>query len=229
MLIAVLEDDPTQAEFLSFWLRNAHYDVELFAAGADLLAQLGRQPFDLFVVDWILPDTSGDQVITDIRERLGWDVPILVATSRDGEDEIVEGLSVGADDYLCKPIKPKEFIARIETLLRRFKPGDSPLSIQYAIFELNRQYQQVRREGQLIDLTQKEFDLAWYLFSNPGRLFSRMHLLHKIWGRDATDMDTRTLDTHVSRLRRKLLLDADACCEIRSVYGYGYRLQLAPS
>ena len=229
MLIAILEDDSTQAEFLSFWLKNSRYDVELFATGVDLLAQLGRQPFDLFVVDWILPDTSGDQVITDIRERLGWDIPILVATSRDGEDEIVEGLSVGADDYLCKPIKPREFIARVETLLRRFKPGDSPSSIEYAIYELNHQYQQVRREGQLIDLTQKEFDLAWYLFSNPGRLFSRTHLLHKIWGRDATDMDTRTLDTHVSRLRRKLLLESGACCEIRSVYGYGYRLQLAPS
>jgi two-component system, OmpR family, response regulator RegX3 len=148
---------------------------------------------------------------------------VLVATVRNREEDIVAGLGAGADDYLSKPVKQREFIARIETLARRLKPRRQPV-LQIGVYELDSEQQRVRIDGNAVEFTQKEFDLAWYLFSNPGKLFSRNHLLDKIWGVSA-DVDTRTVDTHVSRLRRKLALNEANGWKLESIYGYGYRME----
>ena len=192
-----------------------------------MLAALGSGHYDLFVVDWMLPDMQGDELIAGIRERLGWDTPILVATIRDRETDIVAGLQAGADDYLAKPVKQLEFTARIDALGRRLKPRHQPV-LKAGIYELDAEQQQARVGGSLVTLTQKELDLAWYLFNNPGKLFSRNHLLDRIWGVDA-DIDTRTVDTHASRLRRKLALKEINGFKLESIYGYGYRLQVVDS
>lgn len=223
MLIAIAEDDIDQSDVLALWLEQAGHQAESFADGETTLAGLARQHFDLIIVDWMLPDMQGDALIGRIRERLGWDTPVLVATVRGREEDIVAGLGAGADDYLVKPLKHLEFIARIEALARRLKPRRQPV-LHAGIYELDAEQQRARVNGREVDLTQKELDLAWYFFSNPGKLFSRNHLLDKIWGVEA-DIDTRTVDTHVSRLRRKLRLSTDHGWKLESIYGYGYRME----
>ena len=223
MQIAIAEDDIDQSEVLALWLEDAGHQAEGFADGEATLAALARQHFDLIVVDWMLPDMQGDALIARIRERLGWDTPVLVATVRGREEDIVAGLSAGADDYLVKPVKHLEFIARVEALARRLKPRQQPV-LQVGVYAFDAEQQRARVDGKEVALTQKELDLAWYLFSNPGKLFSRNHLLDKIWGVDA-DIDTRTVDTHVSRLRRKLRLSPERGWKLESIYGYGYRME----
>ncbi|MGY6631117.1 MAG: response regulator transcription factor [Wenzhouxiangella sp.] len=224
MQIAIAEDDSDQSDVLALWLSSAGHEPVCFADGQSLLDVLGSQHYDLFVIDWMLPDMQGDALIAGIRERLGWDTPVLVATIRDRETDIVTGLRAGADDYLAKPIKQHEFTARIEALGRRLKPRHQPV-LRAGIYELDSEQQQARVDGRSVALTQKELDLAWYLFTHPGKLFSRNHLLDRIWGVDA-DIDTRTVDTHASRLRRKLGLSEQNGWKLESIYGYGYRLQM---
>lgn len=223
MRIALVEDDIDQSEVLSFWLNEAEHDTSEFFNGASLLDAMGKQYFDLYIVDWILPDMNGGEVIRQIRAQVGWNTPVLVTTVLNKEQDIVEGLSSGADDYLCKPVKQGEFIARIEALTRRLRARAQPV-LRVGSYELDSEQQRVRVHGTKIELTQKEFDLAWYLISNPGTLFSRNQLLDKIWGVSA-DVDTRTVDTHVSRLRRKLSLNESNGWKLESIYGYGYRLE----
>jgi two-component system response regulator RegX3 len=222
MLIAIVEDDPDQSAALAFWLAEEGHETAEFSTGEALIDALGKRYFDLYVVDWILPDMHGDEVIRQIRLRIGWDTPILVATSRNREEEIVAGLGAGADDYLSKPVRQLEFIARVGALGRRLKPRIQAV-LQIGRYEFDTEQQRVRIDGSPVEFTQKEFDLAWYLFSNPGKLFSRNHLLDKIWGVTA-DVDTRTVDTHVSRLRRKLMLNEANGWKLESIYGYGYRM-----
>jgi DNA-binding response OmpR family regulator len=142
---------------------------------------------------------------------------------RDAEEEIVAGLRVGADDYLVKPLKSLELLARIETVARRVKARRQTV-LHAGDYEIDTERRQARLAGNPVEMTQKELDLAYYLFANPGKLFSRNHLLDKIWGINAA-IDTRTVDTHVSRLRRKLKLNGEHGWQLVPVYGYGYRLE----
>jgi two-component system, OmpR family, response regulator RegX3 len=227
MLIALVEDDPDQVDVLDLWLEDASHSVKCFADGTSLIQALKQQSFDLLIVDWILPDLNGDALIPQIRAQIGWDVPVLVVTVRDREEDVVAGLRAGADDFLAKPLKRMELLARLEALGRRFG-GQRQTSTRIGHFEFDLPGQQCRVDGKAVDVTQKELDLAWYLLSNPGKLFSRHHLLDKIWGVSA-DVDTRTVDTHVSRLRRKLFPSDGAGWRLVSVYGYGYRLESGES
>lgn len=223
MLIALVEDDPEQADVLQLWLEDALHDVRYFADGSGLLQSLAAASYDLIIVDWSLPDQTGDELVPAIRALAGWDVPVLVVSMRDREDDVVVGLRAGADDYLSKPLRHLELIARIESLGRRIN-SRCQRTTQVGPFGFDLDSQQCRVNGKVVEVTQKEFDLAWYFLSNPGKLFSRHHLLDKIWGISA-DVDTRTVDTHVSRLRRKLFTADIQGWRLVSVYGYGYRLE----
>jgi len=227
MLIALVEDDPDQADVIQLWLEDASHRVKCFTDGASLVKSLNEQPYDLLIVDWMLPDRNGDVLLPEIRARIGWDVPVLVVTVRDREDDVVSGLSAGADDFLSKPLKRMELLARLEALGRRIG-GQRQIPTRIGPFEFDLENQQCRVNGKPVEVTQKEFDLAWYFLSNPGKLFSRHHLLDKIWGITA-DVDTRTVDTHVSRLRRKLFPSDGADWRLVSVYGYGYRIESGES
>ena len=222
MNFAVIEDSRSQAEVLKAIIKSEGHQVEVFSDGRSCLEALKTQSFDFFVLDWILPDMGGDEVLKHVRETIGWDVPVIFCTSRTSEEDAADMLRLGADDYMMKPIRYMEFMARVQGLLRRRK-GNSPTPMRYGAIEIDTEGRRIRMTGKEIDLTQREFDLAVVFLKNIGRVLPREELMLRIWARD-TDVDTRTVDTHTSRLRKKLGLNGESGMVLTSVYGQGYRL-----
>jgi DNA-binding response OmpR family regulator len=223
MHIGIAEDDPDQLDLLCLWLEARQHTVRGFGSAAAFIEGLKKERFDLLLIDWMLPDGTGADLLNWVRGNLGWDIPALVVTARDDEETVVAALQAGADDYVVKPPKPLELLARVAALARRAKAGGLPV-LRLGAYEIDIQRQRLTVDGSAIVMTQKEFDLSSYLFQNPGKLLSRDHLLNMIWGINA-EVDTRTVDTHVSRLRKKLTLDGSKGWKLVPVYGVGYRLE----
>jgi DNA-binding response OmpR family regulator len=221
MIFAVVEDSRSQAEVLKALLRSEGHQVEVFADGASCLEALKSRSFDFFVIDWNLPDMGGDEVLRQVRERFGWEVPVVFCTARTDEEAASDILRMGADDYIPKPVRYMEFMARVHVLLRRRRPRQSLL--QFGSIEIDLEGRRIRLGGAEVDLTQREFELAVILLRNVGRVLSREELLAGVWAREV-DVDTRTVDTHASRLRKKLGLAGESGLMLSSVYGQGYRL-----
>jgi two-component system, OmpR family, response regulator RegX3 len=177
------------------------------------------------LIDWSLPDGSGAEILQWVRSKIGWEIPTMVLTANEEEETVVEALRAGADDYVSKKVKPKELLARIAAVTRRVTPVALTVT-RLDVYEADTVQQRLSVNQETIALTQKEFDLAVYLLQNPDKLLSRDHLLNAIWGLN-TDVDTRTVDTHISRLRKKLMLDGTHGWRLAPIYGYGYRLQRA--
>jgi DNA-binding response OmpR family regulator len=221
MHIALLEDDDDQRGLYELWLTGAAHSVRGFASAAAILDALRHERFDLLLLDWMLPVASGGEVLSWARQSLGWELPVVVVTAREDEETVVAALKAGADDYVVKPLKQFELLARLEAVARRVRHAGLPV-IRVGAYEID--VQSLSMQGEPVTLTQKEFDLATYLFQSPGKLLSRDHLLNKIWGINV-EVDTRTVDTHVSRLRKKLRLDGSLGWRMVPVYGYGYRFE----
>ncbi len=223
MKIWLLEDDPAQAQLLTTWLKNANHDVQHFASGADILAALQQkeQPFELIILDWELPDTTGIEVLAYIRARTSWHVPVLFVTQREAESDIVQALSGGADDYMVKQISEGEFLARVSALGRRLANQELDFAVGPYLFKP--QSQTILMQGEPCELTAKDFDLAWYLFRHIGRLLSREQLLRDVWG--VSGLNTRTVDVHVSRIRKRLNINPEQGFRIKTIYQHGYRLE----
>lgn len=221
MIFAVVEDSRSQAEVLKALLKSEGHQVEVFADGSSCLEALKSRSFDFFVIDWNLPDMGGDEVLRQVREQFGWEVPVVFCTARTDEEAASDILRMGADDYIPKPVRYMEFMARIHALLRRRKPRQSLL--QFGCIEIDLEGRRIRLGGNEVDLTQREFELAVILLRNVGRVLSREELLAGVWAREV-DVDTRTVDTHASRLRKKLGLAGESGLMLSSVYGQGYRL-----
>lgn len=221
MIFAVVEDSRSQAEVLKALLKSEGHQVEIFADGASCLEALKSRSFDFFVIDWNLPDMGGDEVLRQVREQFGWEVPVVFCTARTDEEDASDILRMGADDYIPKPVRYMEFMARVHALLRRRKPRQTLL--QFGNIEIDLEGRRIRLAGADVDLTQREFELAVILLRNVGRVLSREELLAGVWAREA-DVDTRTVDTHASRLRKKLGLAGESGLMLSSVYGQGYRL-----
>jgi two-component system response regulator RegX3 len=219
--VGLAEDDPEQAALLSLWLQGGQHSVKSFSTLSSYVDALKREHFDLLLVDWMLPDGTGAEALDWIRQHLGWNIPVIVVTAREDEETVCTALRAGADDYVVKPPKPMELLARLQAVARRVSPGGLPV-LRMGPFEIDISQQKLCVDTVPVTLTQKEFDLSVYLFQNPGKLLSRDHLLDKIWGIHA-DVDTRTVDTHISRLRKKLLLDGSRGWKLVPIYGYGYR------
>lgn len=221
MRIGVLEDDLAQQELYKLWFGTAPHSCKCYGTVKSFLDALPGEAFDALVIDWMLPDGSGEVALKWIRENLGWAMPVIFVTARDSEPDVVNALRAGADDYVVKPAKYLELLARIESLGRRIKP---PAVVQAGAYEINHDLRQMRLRGKEVELTKMEFDLACYMFQHHGKLLSRVHLLEKLWGLNA-NVDTRTVDTHVSRIRRKLKIAPENGWQIIPVYGYGYRIE----
>lgn len=221
MNFAVVEDSRSQAEVLKALLKSEGHLAEVFPDGASCIEALKTRGFDCFIIDWNLPDMEGSEVLKHVREQCGWDVPVVFCTARTDEEAAADILRAGADDYVPKPIRYMEFMARIHALLRRRKPRVSSLNI--GGIEIDLDGRRIRLAGVDVELTQREFELAVILLQNIGRVLSRDELLSTVWARD-TGVDTRTVDTHASRLRKKLGLAGESGLMLSSVYGQGYRL-----
>jgi DNA-binding response OmpR family regulator len=223
--IGILEDDEDQSSLLELWLGDAGYAVQAYASGNDFIRAVQARGFDLVLLDWNLPEMSGLEVLEWIRRNLRTHIPVIFLTTRAEEKHIVQALQAGADDYVTKPARPLELIARIGALARR-----SGLTVQASDtlavegFVLDRKRRQVRKGEETISLTHREFDLAWLMFSNLAKIMSREYLLRHIWNLSAV-VNTRTVDTHVSRIRSKLGLRPEYGWKLSSVYHYGYRLE----
>ena len=225
MRIAILEDDISQTELLSHWLQLAGHNAHAFEQGANLLRALERESFDALLLDWNVPDLSGVEVLKRVRQRLHSSVPVLFVTGRNREDDVVTALREGADDYMIKPVRRLELLARLEALSRRGRHGPEQAEvIELDVFKVDCQTRTVHRNGKQVVLTAKDFDLSVLFLRNVGRLLSRGHIRETVWGPNAV-VTSRTLDTHVSRIRNKLGLTPEFGWRLAAVYRYGYRLE----
>lgn len=228
MHIASLEDDADQAELIRDVLIQAGHTCQSFSTGKALLDVLQKkQPFDLLLIDWELPDINGVEVLRWIRTHIGYEVPIMFVTSRTLETDLVAGLQAGADDYLTKPIRYGELMARIEALSRRNGVNavkESPI-LRVGVYSFDEAAGTARLNDEPVVLAPKEFELAVLFFRNPGRLFSRDVLSATVWNREIP-ATSRTLDTHLSNIRQKLQLRPEHGLKLTSSYALGYRLEI---
>ena len=229
MRIAMLEDDIDVGSALKQWLEGAGHVVHHFTSGKAIVREAGRESFDLFLLDWHVPDLSGTEVLDWIRNKQNLQTPVLFATSRDTEADIVAALDAGADDYMSKPIRRLELLARVEALLRRARIlASQPENVDMPPYLIDVANRVILLDGAAVEMTDKEFDLTLFLFRNLGQLLSRGHITESVWGR-SSDVQSRTVDTHVSRIRKKLDLGPARGFRLTPIYNFGYRLEKVSS
>jgi two-component system, OmpR family, response regulator len=220
--LLVVDDEPFLRDAVAASLRFLGFDVIAAETGAEALRLARGRPFDLIVLDVLLPGTDGFDVVRRLR-RDGRQVPVIFLTARDTQADKVTGLTLGGDDYMTKPFGLEELAARIRTVLRRTRPAASGRVLTFADVELDQDSYEVRRSGHLLDLSPTEFRLLQYLMLNPGRVLTRAQLLDHVWNYDFRGSST-VVSTYVAYLRRKLArYGPDVIHTQRSV---GYRLGL---
>ncbi len=224
MRIAILDDKPIQLEWTRQSLDAIGHECHCFADGRSLLRELKLQSYDLLVLDWNLADVQGQTVVKWIRNDLNSRLPIMIATSRTERPHMVEALEAGADDFLVRPAAVGEFEARVSALLRRAYPAQQEVELVLGAYHFHPRSRTLRIAGAPVDLKHREYELAHFLFRNIGRLLSREHLREAVWG-PSNDSPSRSLDTHVSRLRNKLDLRPTNGFLLSAIYGLGYRLE----
>ena len=225
MRILHLDDDRLQLDLVRQWLEPAGHVVVGCASGREALKAIDRETFDMAVLDWMVPDVSGEEVLRSLRARHRA-MPVIFATANDGEAEVAHILSIGADDYLVKPLRRLEFLARVGALARRAAPAAADELIEEPPYCFDVRRRKVRLAEREVEVSPRMFELAVLLFRKRGELVSRSHIYEHVWGRRET-VQTRTVDTHVSRLRGALELDGRHGWRLASVYQLGYRLEPA--
>ena len=225
--VLVVDDEAHIVELARLYLTREGYEVEGVGDGSQALARFGQVKPDLVILDIMLPGANGLEICKEIRKQS--QVPIIMLTARDEVTDKVVGLEVGADDYLTKPFHPQELVARAKALLRRARlEPDAPKLIRAGKLEVDLERHEVRHEQAKVQLRPKEFDLLTLLARHPGRVFQRSELLDLVWGYDFPGY-TRTVDVHVQQLREKLAAAGVTEPSIETVWGVGYRLELARS
>jgi DNA-binding response OmpR family regulator len=220
MKILVVEDEQRILQFVKKGLEEAGFAVDSCERGDDGLLLATTQQYDAIILDIMLPGRDGLSVLRQIREKKNA-VPVILLTARTALDERVEGLNLGADDYLTKPFYVEELIARLHALGRR-ATGQSLTVLQAGDLLVNLVTREVKNNGGDIRLTAREFTLLEYLMRSPGRVFSRTQILEHVWGYDF-DPNTNLVDVHIQRLRKKLGAAGDSLIE--TIRGVGYRFK----
>jgi DNA-binding response OmpR family regulator len=219
--VLVVEDEPLVREVVVKYLRREGFRTLEAADGDTACATVEREQPDLVVLDLMLPGKDGLGVCRWIRSRS--EVPVIMLTARGEEADRIVGLELGADDYVTKPFSPRELAARVKTVLRRARqPELRDARLAFGDLELDASTREVAKDGRLLTLTAKEFDLLWFLASNPRHVFSRGQLMDRVWGYDSA-VDTGTVTVHIRRLRAKLEDDPSHPTRLETVWGVGYR------
>ena len=224
-LILICDDDPVVHESLGLYLTSEGYEHQSAYDGQQALEMFENQHPDLIVLDLMMPKMSGTDVCRTIRQKSS--VPIIMLTAKGEEIDRILGLELGADDYIVKPFSPREVLARIKAVLRRFsektEEEDSSI-IRLPQLEISLENYQVKAAGKVIPCTSKEVEILHMLTSNVGQVFSREQILSRVWGYDYFG-DTRTVDAHIKRIRQKLPQE-NVPWALKTVYGVGYRFEV---
>ena len=225
--ILVVEDEPAIQELVAFTCTTSGYVVKRAESVAAARAAIGQELPDLVLLDWMLPDKPGIDLLKELRsDERTRSVPVIMLTARGGEADRVVGLDTGADDYVVKPFSPRELVSRIRAVFRRRAPQLSGEAIKYGPLTIDPARHEVLADGKPVRMGLTEFKLLSFLVSHPDRVFSRAQLLDSVWG-DHVFIEERTVDVHVLRLR-KALSPANAQHVVQTVRGLGYRLSTRP-
>jgi DNA-binding response OmpR family regulator len=223
--ILIVEDEKKIAEIVKAYLEKEKYRVEHAETGEEALKYL-NEPFDLIILDLMLPDIKGEELCSIIRENS--DVPVIMLTAKSAEEDRIKGLGIGADDYVVKPFSPRELVARVKAQLRRAgKTKKKVLSYNQGTLKIDTVHYEVIKENNQVILTPTEFKILLALAENPGRVFSRDQLVNVVQGYDFEGYD-RTVDAHVKNLRHKIEKDSKEPQFIKTVYGIGYKFTGTP-
>jgi len=227
--ILVTDDEPTVREVVRRYLERDGFRVLEAVDGPGALALVHDEPVDLIVLDLMLPGIDGLEITRQLREATsgGEDLPIIMLTAKTSEAERIEGLEIGADDYVTKPFSPGELVARVRAVLRRTGPaptlkGEKPLTLDN--LHIDPGTREVLVDGGKVELTAKEFDLLWFLARHPRQVFSRSQLLDQVWGYEYYG-DPSTVTVHVRRLREKIEANPSQPQKILTVWGVGYKFE----
>jgi DNA-binding response OmpR family regulator len=224
--VLVVDDEPTIAEIVARYLERAHYETRIAGDGHAALARVSTWHPDLVVLDLMLPGLDGLEVMRLLRESAGPRVAIILLTARGDEADRIDGLRLGADDYVVKPFSPAELVARVDAVLRRTEPdehGPEP-PLRIAELEIDTAGRRVLVAGEEVTLTQREFDLLLFLARHPNQVFTRDQLMEQVW-RFSFYSDTSTVTVHIRRLRAKVEHEPAQPRHIETVWGVGYRLR----
>jgi DNA-binding response OmpR family regulator len=220
--LLIVDDDQDVRRLVSRVLRSEGYAVEEAADVASMRAALARQRPDLLVLDLVLGDGDGLDELGEIRRNT--DIPVILLTGKASEVDRVLGLKLGADDYIVKPFYPAELSARIGAILRRRTPVTTG-NLNFGVLEINLVAREISVEGQVVDMTAKEFDLLAFLARSPRQVFSREQILDQVWDSSSEWQDSATVTEHVRRIRRKIEADPDSPRFVCTVRGVGYRFE----
>jgi DNA-binding response OmpR family regulator len=226
MHIALLEDDATLAQDLLELLTGAAHTVKHYADGEMMMRGLLRETFDLFVLDWHVPGPNGLDILKHLREGLKLSTPVVFLTFNNAEEQIVQALNSGADDFCAKPLRSHEFLARLAALQRRISPavGQELCGELLPGYLFDPVARIVKVDGEPISLTDKEYELSRLMFQNLDRPLARSRIMRDVWGREEDSL-SRTLDVHISWVRRKLKIGAQGeKVRLVAIHGFGYRL-----
>ncbi len=222
--LLVVDDEWNMRNLIKIYLRNEPVQITEAQNGREALEFIEREPFDLVILDIMMPDIDGWEVCRSIRQQSS--IPILMLTARTDVKDVVRGLNEGADDYVTKPFVPEEFVARVHALLRRTKLNqeDKQRKLVFKDLVIDDDAKVVYVKGERINLTRKEFELLFLLASQPNRVFTREMLLDRIWGPEHI-RDDRTVDTHVKNIREKFRKKNLSYDPIQTIWGIGYQFE----
>lgn len=226
--ILIVDDEASVVEVVGLYLRREGFNIASAANGREALEMLNANQPDLLVLDVMLPEVDGLEILRRLRAGSATKVPVILLTARGQEVDRIYGLELGADDYVVKPFSPAELAARVKAVLRRTEPDQglegSGRALEINDLKIDPKTREVRVRGNLVDLTATEFNLIYFLASHPRQVFSRDQLLEKVWGY-SDYVDPSTVTVHIRRLREKIEEDPGRPSKLTTVWGVGYKFE----
>ena len=219
--ILIVDDDNNICDLIEIYLQKEGYKIFKAYNGREALKIFEEKQIDIIVLDVMMPQMDGYEVLKEIRKTS--QIPVLMLTAKGETFDRVLGLELGADDYMVKPFEPKELVARIRAVLRRYKPQTQKRALEFPELVIDADSYLVNYRGNDIEMPPKEFELIYFLASNPNKVFTRDQLLYEVWGYDYPG-DSRTVDVHVKRIREKLPDQHE--WQIKTVWGVGYKFEV---